>query len=80
MHLLSVLFVDVLPDQAEYDAMLQEYAGEGIPLVAACVPADSFAPFLNDVLPVLLSKAVSLDSMTSTMVQQKHYLLQMVTT
>uniref|UniRef100_A0AAQ4PHR5 Importin 4 n=1 Tax=Gasterosteus aculeatus aculeatus TaxID=481459 RepID=A0AAQ4PHR5_GASAC len=45
--------------QAEYDAMLQEYAGEGIPLVAACVPADSFAPFLNDVLPVLLSKAKS---------------------
>ncbi|KAM8823582.1 importin-4 [Spinachia spinachia] len=45
--------------QAEYDAMLQEFAGEGIPLVASCVPADSFAPFLNDVLPVLLSKAKS---------------------
>ncbi|KAL6098020.1 ipo4 [Pungitius sinensis] len=45
--------------QAEYDAMLQEYAGEGIPLVASCVPADRFAPFLNDVLPLILSKAKS---------------------
>uniref|UniRef100_A0A3P8VI81 Importin 4 n=1 Tax=Cynoglossus semilaevis TaxID=244447 RepID=A0A3P8VI81_CYNSE len=43
--------------QAEYDAMLQEYAGEGIPLLAASVPADSFAPFLNDLLPLIMSKA-----------------------
>ncbi|XP_042366643.1 importin-4 [Plectropomus leopardus] len=43
--------------QAEYDAMLQEYAGEGIPLVASSVPADTFAPFLNDLLPLLMSKA-----------------------
>lgn len=46
--------------QAEYDAMLQEFAGEGIPLVASSVPADSFAPFLNDLLPLIMSKAVSL--------------------
>ncbi|KAM9839184.1 importin-4 [Aulostomus maculatus] len=43
--------------QAEYDAMLQEFAGEGIPLVAASVPADSFAPFLDDLLPVIMKKA-----------------------
>lgn len=47
-------------DQAEYDAMLQEFAGEGIPLLASSVPADSFAPFLNDLLPLIMSKAVSL--------------------
>ncbi|XP_072306686.1 importin-4 [Eucyclogobius newberryi] len=45
--------------QAEYDAMLQEYAGEGIPLVAAAVPADAFAPFLNELLPLIMSKAKS---------------------
>ncbi|XP_054622268.1 importin-4 isoform X1 [Dunckerocampus dactyliophorus] len=45
--------------QAEYDAMLQEFAGEGIPLLAASVPADSFAPFLNDLLPLILSKTKS---------------------
>lgn len=43
--------------QAEYDAMLQEFAGEGIPLVASSVPADSFAPFLNDLLPLIMAKA-----------------------
>ncbi|CAJ1082427.1 importin-4 [Xyrichtys novacula] len=45
--------------QAEYDAMLQEYAGEGIPLLASSVPADSFAPYLNDLLPLIMSKAKS---------------------
>uniref|UniRef100_A0A8D0DA90 Importin 4 n=1 Tax=Sander lucioperca TaxID=283035 RepID=A0A8D0DA90_SANLU len=45
--------------QAEYDAMLQEFAGEGIPLLASSVPADNFAPFLNDLLPLLMSKAKS---------------------
>lgn len=39
--------------------MLLEFAGEGIPLVAAAVPADKFAPFLNDLLPLIMSKAVS---------------------
>lgn len=47
--------------QAEYDAMLQEFAGEGIPLLASSVPADNFAPFLNDLLPLIMSKAVSPD-------------------
>ncbi|CAI5673544.1 unnamed protein product [Oreochromis niloticus] len=44
---------------AEYDAMLQEFAGEGIPLVAASVPADNFFPFLNDLLPFIMNKAKS---------------------
>uniref|UniRef100_A0AAX7UA69 Importin N-terminal domain-containing protein n=1 Tax=Astatotilapia calliptera TaxID=8154 RepID=A0AAX7UA69_ASTCA len=43
----------------EYDAMLQEFAGEGIPLVAASVPADNFFPFLNDLLPFIMNKAKS---------------------
>ncbi|XP_074478181.1 importin-4 isoform X2 [Sebastes fasciatus] len=46
-------------EQAEYDGMLQEFAGEGIPLLASSVPADSFAPFLNDLLPLLMGKAKS---------------------
>ncbi|CAL8311802.1 unnamed protein product [Merluccius merluccius] len=45
--------------QAEYDAMLQEFAGEGIPLLAAAVPAEAFLPYLNDLLPLIMSKAKS---------------------
>ncbi|XP_041817240.1 importin-4 [Chelmon rostratus] len=45
--------------QAEYDAMLQEFAGEGIPLLASSVSADHFTPFLNDLLPLIMSKAKS---------------------
>lgn len=45
--------------QAEYDAMLQEFAGEGIPLLASAVPADTFYPFLNELLPLIMSKAKS---------------------
>ncbi|XP_034416059.1 importin-4 isoform X1 [Cyclopterus lumpus] len=45
--------------QAEYDAMLQEFAGEGIPIVASSVPADNFAPYLNHLLPLLIRKAKS---------------------
>uniref|UniRef100_A0A665X5D2 Importin N-terminal domain-containing protein n=1 Tax=Echeneis naucrates TaxID=173247 RepID=A0A665X5D2_ECHNA len=45
--------------QAEYDAMLQEFAGEGIPLLAASVPAGNFAPFLDDLLPLIISKKSS---------------------
>lgn len=51
--------VDDEDQQAEYDAMLQEFAGEGIPLVAASVPADNFFPFLNDLLPFIMNKAKS---------------------
>lgn len=52
--------------QAEYDAMLQEYAGEGIPLVTSSVPADQFAPYLHDLLPLLMTKTVSLKALRRT--------------
>ncbi|KAG7335643.1 hypothetical protein KOW79_000336 [Hemibagrus wyckioides] len=45
--------------QAEYDAMLQEFAGEGIPVLAAAVPADTFYSHLNDLLPLIMNKAKS---------------------
>ncbi|KAK7123905.1 hypothetical protein R3I93_022115 [Phoxinus phoxinus] len=45
--------------QAEYDAMLQEFAGEGIPVLASAVPAETFYPHLNDLLPLIMSKAKS---------------------
>lgn len=59
--------------QAEYDAMLLEFAGEGIPLLASAVPADIFAPFLNDLLPLIMSKAVSLECNIS-LFMQTHFL------
>lgn len=62
--------------QAEYDAMLLEFAGEGIPVLASSVPADKFAPFLNDLLPLIMSKAVSPDLLTTTAVLQMSYLLK----
>ncbi|KAJ8010569.1 hypothetical protein DPEC_G00076440 [Dallia pectoralis] len=45
--------------QAEYDAMLQEFAGEGIPILASAVPADIFFPHLNELLPLIMNKAKS---------------------
>ncbi|CAN2390731.1 ribosomal protein import into nucleus [Pristimantis euphronides] len=45
--------------QAEMDAMLVEYAGEGIPLVAATVGGVTFAPYFVGFLPLLLNKAKS---------------------
>ncbi|XP_064416459.1 importin-4 [Latimeria chalumnae] len=42
--------------QAEYDAMLIEYAGEGIPLLAGAVGGHGFAPYFAGFLPLLLSK------------------------
>lgn len=45
--------------QAEYDAMLQEFAGEGIPLLASAVPADTFLPYLNELLPLIMNKSKS---------------------
>lgn len=42
--------------------MLVEFAGEGIPLLVAAVPADTFFPYLNDLLPLIMSKAVSLEA------------------
>uniref|UniRef100_A0A673XMS0 Importin 4 n=1 Tax=Salmo trutta TaxID=8032 RepID=A0A673XMS0_SALTR len=44
-------------DEAEYDAMLQEFAGEGIPLLASAVPAETFQPYLNELLPLIMNKA-----------------------
>ncbi|XP_036210679.1 importin-4 isoform X5 [Myotis myotis] len=43
-------------DQAEYDAMLLEYAGEAIPALAAAAGGDAFAPFFAGFLPLLLCK------------------------
>ncbi|XP_070283085.1 importin-4 isoform X1 [Myotis yumanensis] len=43
-------------DQAEYDAMLLEYAGEAIPALAAAAGGDTFAPFFAGFLPLLLCK------------------------
>nr|XP_048300005.1 importin-4 [Myodes glareolus] len=43
-------------DQAEYDAMLLEHAGEAIPALAAAAGGQSFAPFFASFLPLLLSK------------------------
>ncbi|XP_075684981.1 importin-4 [Rhinoderma darwinii] len=45
--------------QAEMDAMLMEYAGEGIPLVAATVGGVTFAPYFAGFLPLLLNKTKS---------------------
>ncbi|KAK2855493.1 hypothetical protein Q7C36_007362 [Tachysurus vachellii] len=44
-------------EQAEYDAMLQEFAGEGIPVLASVVPAETFYSHLNDLLPLIMNKA-----------------------
>ncbi|XP_061096746.1 importin-4-like [Conger conger] len=43
--------------QAPHDVMLQEFAGEGIPLLASAVPAETFFLFLNELLPLIMSKA-----------------------
>ncbi|XP_008838051.1 importin-4 isoform X2 [Nannospalax galili] len=43
-------------DQAEYDAMLLEHAGEAIPALAAAAGGDAFAPFFASFLPLLLCK------------------------
>ncbi|KAL1781203.1 importin-4 [Sigmodon hispidus] len=43
-------------DQAEYDAMLLEHAGETIPALANAAGGHTFAPFFASFLPLLLSK------------------------
>ncbi|XP_010636011.1 importin-4 isoform X3 [Fukomys damarensis] len=43
-------------NQAEYDAMLLEHAGEAIPALAAAAGGDTFAPFFAGFLPFLLCK------------------------
>ncbi|XP_078739498.1 importin-4-like isoform X2 [Lampetra fluviatilis] len=43
--------------QAEYDAMLLEFAGEGVPLVAKALGGgEEFAPYFAGFLPMLLTK------------------------
>lgn len=54
-----------LNQQAEYDAMLLEHAGEAIPALAAAAGGDTFAPFFAGFLPLLLSKTVSVLSRLS---------------
>lgn len=51
--------------QAEYDAMLLEYAGEAIPALAAAAGGDIFAPFFVGFLPFLLCKTVSAPTLAS---------------
>ncbi|XP_032408026.1 importin-4-like [Xiphophorus hellerii] len=51
--------VDDEEQQAEFDDLLQFYAGEGILLVTSSVPADKFAPYLNDLLLIIMSKSIS---------------------
>ncbi|XP_034768784.2 importin-4 [Acipenser ruthenus] len=45
--------------QAEFDSMLQEYAGEGIPLLALAAGPQEFAPYFAGFLPLLLVKTKS---------------------
>ncbi|KAM9066255.1 importin-4 [Sarcophilus harrisii] len=44
-------------EQAEYDAMLLEHAGEIIPTLASASGGETFAPFFAGFLPLLLRKA-----------------------
>uniref|UniRef100_A0A8C4SHZ2 Importin 4 n=1 Tax=Erpetoichthys calabaricus TaxID=27687 RepID=A0A8C4SHZ2_ERPCA len=46
-------------EQAEFDSMLQEYAGEGIPLLAKACGVQTFAPYFAGFLPLLLPKTKS---------------------
>ncbi|XP_038069954.1 importin-4-like isoform X2 [Patiria miniata] len=43
-------------DQAEYDAMLIEYAGDLIPSLARALGGQAFAPYFAGTLPLLLSR------------------------
>ncbi|XP_066483155.1 importin-4 [Tiliqua scincoides] len=43
-------------EEAEYDAMLIEYAGEAIPILAEVAGGETFAPYFAGFLPLLLNK------------------------
>ncbi|KAJ6653043.1 hypothetical protein lerEdw1_010129 [Lerista edwardsae] len=43
-------------EEAEYDAMLIEYAGEAIPVLAEVAGGETFAPYFAGFLPLLLNK------------------------
>ena len=45
--------------QAEFDAMLIEYAGDILPSLATAVGGQIFAPYFAGFLPLLLKKTVS---------------------
>ena len=46
-------------DQAEYDAMLIEYAGDIIPSLARALGGVAFAPYFAGTLPLLIARTVS---------------------
>jgi len=52
--------VDDSDQQAEYDAMLIEYAGDVLPSLATAVGGPAFAPYFAGFLPLLLKKTVSI--------------------
>lgn len=51
--------IDDSDQQAEFDAMLIEYAGDVLPSLATAVGGQIFAPYFAGFLPLLLKKTVS---------------------
>ena len=51
--------MDDSDQQAEFDAMLIEYAGDILPSLATAVGGAAFAPYFAGFLPLLLKKTVS---------------------
>ena len=51
--------IDDSDQQAEFDAMLIEYAGDILPSLATAVGGQIFAPYFAGFLPLLLKKTVS---------------------
>ena len=51
--------IDESDQQAEFDAMLIEYAGDILPSLATAVGGQIFAPYFAGFLPLLLKKTVS---------------------
>ena len=51
--------MDDSDQQAEYDAMLIEYAGDILPSLASAIGGAAFAPYFAGFLPLLLKKTVS---------------------
>lgn len=50
--------IDDSDQQAEFDAMLIEYAGDILPSLATAVGGPTFAPYFAGFLPLLLKKTV----------------------
>lgn len=51
--------MDDSDQQAEFDAILIEYAGDILPSLATAVGGAAFAPYFAGFLPLLLKKTVS---------------------